>query len=457
LELSAHLDVTTLWREIRSQLRRALGESMYSVWIEPLELESLQEKTLILKAPGETEAWLRKRYGRVLDRCARAVMGADAHVQFAGETAATTTELPARGESAPGSLNPRYRFDQFVIGEGNRLAHAAALAVAEQPGQTYPVLFLHAPPGLGKSHLLHAIGNYILAYTPTARVRYTTVEDFTNHFVSSLAARTLERFKQAYRGVDVLLIDDVQFLASKAKTAEEFFHTFNALHDSGRQLVLTCDRLPAQLEGIEERLRERFQAGLVADIQPPDLGTRVAILRKRAALDGVPLGEDGVLELIAERVTDNVRTLEGALIRIVAFHSLTGQRIDRELTGRVLDSMGYRHRAPAEPARQPTPAAAISIADVQQAIARRFGLEVGELLSGTRTARVSWPRHLAIQLSRELTGASLAEIGQAFGGRSHATVVHSCRQVSKRMSTDHQAIVDYEELARELRSSDRGC
>jgi chromosomal replication initiator protein len=431
---------------------------MYSVWIEPLELESLQEKTLILKAPGETEAWLRKRYGRVLDRCARAVMGADAHVQFAGETAATTTELPARGESAPGSLNPRYRFDQFVIGEGNRLAHAAALAVAEQPGQTYPVLFLHAPPGLGKSHLLHAIGNYILAYTPAARVRYTTVEAFTNHFVSSISARTVERFKQVYREVDVLLIDDVQFLVSKVKTAEEFFHTFNALHDSGRQLVLTCDRLPAQLEGLEERLRERFQAGLVADLQPPDTATRVAILRKRAALDGVPLSEDGVLELIAAHVTDNVRTLEGALIRIVAFHSLTGQPIDRALTQRVLDSMGYtRPQPPAAAAARATPSPTISIEQVQRVVAARFGLAVDDLVSDSRAARVTWPRHVAIQLARDLTGASLAGIGQAFGGRSHGTVVHSCRQVSKRLSTDPQAIVDFEELTRELRTSDRAC
>jgi chromosomal replication initiator protein len=276
LELSAHLDVTTLWREIRTQLRRTLGDSMYSVWIEPLELDSLHEKTLVLKAPGGTEAWLRKRYGRVLERCARTVLGSEVDVRFAGDQApAATTALHSHtgSDSPTWSLNPRYRFDQFVIGEGNRLAHAAALAVAEQPGQTYPVLFLFAPPGLGKSHLLHAIGNYMLAHSPSARVRYTTVEAFTNHFLSALAGRKLERFKQTYRDVDVLLIDDVQFLASKAKTAEEFFHTFNALHDHGRQLVLTCDRLPGELDGIEERLRERFQAGLVADIQPPDLAT----------------------------------------------------------------------------------------------------------------------------------------------------------------------------------------
>ncbi|HLJ04012.1 MAG TPA: chromosomal replication initiator protein DnaA [Solirubrobacteraceae bacterium] len=465
MELSAHLDVTTVWREIRNRLRRTLGDSMYSVWIEPLELDSLDEKTLILKAPGETEAWLRKRYGRVLDRCARAVLGEDIEVRFAGERparagAAVTAETGV--DSPTGSLNPRYSFDQFVIGEGNRLAHAAALAVAEQPGQTYPVLFLYAPPGLGKSHLLHAIGNYMLTHTPDARVRYTTVEAFTNHFVSALAGRKLERFKQTYRDVDVLLIDDVQFLASKAKTAEEFFHTFNALQDRGRQLVITCDRLPSELDGVEERLRERFQAGLVADILPADLATRLAILRKRAALDGVPLGEDGVLELIAERVTENVRALEGALIRVVAFHSLTGQPIDLALTERVLTSMGYTRKETPEPARSsgreemPT----ISIEQVQQTVASRFGLEPAALIGDSRAARVAWPRHLAIGLARELTGASLAEIGRAFGGRSHNTVLHSCRQVSKRLSTDHQSIVDFEELTGELRDGsrhDRGC
>jgi chromosomal replication initiator protein len=334
--------------------------------------------------------------------------------------------------------------------------------VAEQPGQTYPVLFLYAPPGLGKSHLLHAIGNYMLLHSPSARVRYTTVEAFTNHFVSALAGRKLEHFKQTYRDVDVLLIDDVQFLASKAKTAEEFFHTFNALHDHGRQLVLTCDRLPSELGGVEERLRERFQAGLVADIQTPDLATRVAILRKRAALDGVPLGQDGVLELIAACVTENVRALEGALIRVVAFHSLTGQPIDLALTERVLASMGYGRPQAAEPTqpRRTDRPATISIEQVQKVVAARFGLRVDELTGDSRAARVAWPRHLAIQLARELTAASLAEIGRAFGGRSHNTVLHSCRQVSKRMSTDHQAVVDFEELASELRHGsrdDRGC
>jgi len=205
-----------------------------------------------------------------------------------------------------------------VIGDGNRLAHAAALAVAEAPGQAYNPLFLHAPPGLGKTHLLNAIANYITTFEPATTVRYTTVEAFTNGFIAALKERRSKRFKHLYRDVDVLLIDDVQFLASKAKTEEEFFHTFNALYDSGRQLVITCDRLPSRLTGIEQRLRERFESGLVAHLTPPDLSTRLTILRKRAMLDNISIEDEGVLRLIAERVTDNVRSLEGALIRVVA-------------------------------------------------------------------------------------------------------------------------------------------
>ena len=275
--------------------------------------------------------------------------GTAIEVAFAGAQAKDALDGPAGVTPSGGGwgshfqsvtqFNPRYSFEQFIIGDGNRLAHAASLAVAELPGQAYNPLFLHAPPGLGKTHLLHAIGNYVIAFGGGATVRYTTVESFTNHFISALSTRSLDRFKHAYRDADVLLIDDVQFLASKAKTEEEFFHTFNALYETGRQLVLTCDRLPRQLVTVEERLRERFESGLVADIRPPDFATRVAILRKRAALDRIALADPQVLELIAERVVDNVRALEGALIRIVAYHSLTRQPIDSELARTVLDTM----------------------------------------------------------------------------------------------------------------------
>jgi chromosomal replication initiator protein len=345
-------------------------------------------------------------------------------------------------------LHPRYRFEQFVIGEGNRLAHAAALAVAELPGQTYNPLFLHAPPGLGKTHLLHAIGNYVLAFGGGATVRYTTAEAFTNHFMSALSTRALEPFKRAYRDADVLLIDDIQFLASKAKTEEEFFHTFNALHENGRQLVLTCDRLPRALVSIEQRLRERFEAGLVADIQPPDHATRVAILRKRAEIDGIVIADPAVLELIADRVTDNIRSLEGALIRLVAFHSLTQRPIDLPLATEVLDAMypGRRSRTP-------------TIPEVQAIVAEHFTLTVGELTSASRAAHVSWPRQIAIHLARDLTGASLPAIGRAFGDRNHTTVMHACKRVSERMKNDQQAVDEITVLAQRAAGAhaDRNC
>jgi chromosomal replication initiator protein len=294
---------------------------------------------------------------------------------------------------------------------------------------------------------LHAIGNYVLAFGGGASVRYTTVEAFTNHFIAALGTRSVDRFKHAYRDADVLLIDDVQFLASKAKTEEEFFHTFNALYETGRQLVITCDRLPQQLLAVEERLRERFESGLVADIRPPDFATRVAILRKRAALDHIELRDLAVLELIADRITDNVRALEGALIRVVAHHSLTRHPIDVSFAAGVLDAI-----------RPPRARSGITIADVQAIVASYYEITVGELVSPSRAARVSWPRQVAIHLIRDLTGASLQQIGQAFGGRNHATVLHASKRVSTQLGTDRDAQHELEELSAMIRANhaDRG-
>ncbi len=321
---------------------------------------------------------------------------------------------------------------------------------------------------MGKTHLLHAIGNYVADYSPGAVIRLATAESFTNHFIAALNARGLEEFKRSYRGADVLLLDDVQFLASKAKTEEEFFHTFNALYENGRQLVLTCDRLPRALTAIEQRLRERFEAGLVAEITPPDHATRVAILYKRAALDAIEIADPEVLEMIADRVVDNIRALEGALIRVVAFHSLTRQPIDPELTAEVLDAMypvgperrpGSRGAGGTGPLARRNPAQPPTIAEIQMTVADRFGLTVEQLVSSSRTARVNWPRQLAIQLARDLTSESLLAIGREFGGRNHATVLHACKRVSDRLKTDQQAVDDLARLRRQLSTDpdDRSC
>jgi chromosomal replication initiator protein len=445
LALSAHTDPIPAWQTIRGELRRVVGESTYDIWLAPLELKAWDGDVLFLQAPLDTQAWVSDRFGRILETCARNILGPATRVVWAGDPesqAASSGHRPSDTVAdLPSAFNPRYSFDQFIIGHGNRLAHAASLAVAELPGQAYNPLFLHAPPGLGKTHLLHAIGNYVVAFGGGATVRYTTAETFTNHFISALASRSLERFKSAYRDADVLLVDDVQFLASKAKTEEEFFYTFNALYETGRQLVLTCDRLPRQLITIEQRLRERFESGLVADMRAPDQATRVTILRKRAALDRIALADPAVLDLIAERVTSNVRTLEGALIRIVAHHSLTRRPIDLALATTVLDSM--------YPA---TASSATSIEAIQATVAAHYQLSTDELVSASRTARISWPRQLAIHLARELTDASLQAIGEAFGGRNHATVLHACKRVSDRLAHDQDAAKQLSDLTELIRT-----
>ena len=448
MALPAQPEATAAWQAIETELRRQVGDSGYEIWFQSIEPRSWDGELLLLQAPAATRTWISGRFGAILERCAKQGLGPQSRVDFAGGE-----ETPARkapdADVTTGTLsgfNPRYCFEQFIIGEGNQLAHAAALAVAELPGQAYNPLFIYAPPGLGKTHLLHAIGNYVLSFGGGATVRYATAESFTNHFIAALGSKSLEAFKCAYRDADVLLIDDVQFLASKARTEEEFFHTFNALYESGRQLVLTCDRLPRALVSVEQRLRERFEAGLVADIAAPDHATRVAILRKRAALDQIPLADPGVLDVVADRVTDNIRALEGALIRVVAYHSLTQRPIDVALATEVLDAL-----YPSPRSRTP------SIDDIQATVAKHFDLSVTQLNSSSRTSQISWPRQLAIHLARDLTGASLPTIGKAFGGRNHATVMHACKRVSERLKQDPQAVEELDALTRKLsgRHADR--
>jgi chromosomal replication initiator protein len=327
--------------------------------------------------------------------------------------------------------NPKLTSDQFVIGDCNRLAHAAALAVAEMPAQAYNPLFICGPPGVGKTHLLSSIASLLLSHSPGLTVRCTTGEAFTNEFIGALGGGHTEGFKARFRDVDVLLMDDVQFLERKTRTEEEFFHTFNALHDGARQIVLTSDRPPRDLQALEDRLRERFEAGLVADVTPPELPTRVAILRMRVHHDGIELDDDDVLAVIAERVKNHVRALEGALIRVVAFSSLTGRPITVELTHEVLDGL-YPQTIDAAPESR-------SIADIQTAACTCFGLTPQELLSPSRTPRVAWPRQLAMYLSRELTSESLPAIGRQFGGRDHTTVLHAWRRTSARIAADDAA------------------
>jgi chromosomal replication initiator protein len=423
-------------------MQRAVSESTWHQWLEPLAARALREQTLIVEAPDPIRPWVDQRFGRLLSACAAAVIGTDARVELVGPRADTAPARPSAHDRQR-SFNPRHTFEQFVIGDSNRLAHAAALAVAEMPGLAYNPLFICGPPGLGKTHLLNSIGNYVTAYGAGATVRYTTAEAFTNHFLGALHGRDVDSFKAAYRGVDVLLVDDVQFLQAKARTEQEFFHTFNALHQAGAQIVLTSDRLPRDLGELEERLRERFEAGLVTDVRAPDLSTRLAILRKRVQQDAVGELDEAALELIAERVTDNVRALEGALIRVVAFGSLTRRPVTAELTAEVLDGLYPGHKARAR---------STTVREIQQQTADAFGISVQALVSSSRAGAVAWPRQVAMYLARELTDQTLPAIGRAFGGRNHTTVLHAYKRTAERIAGDPDAYETVRRLTEALRN-----
>jgi chromosomal replication initiator protein len=445
-------ELEQIWAQVQRKLEGAVDESTYRVWLEPLRLREIDGERLILEASPQACGWICERFGRLLRSCAIAVLGPRATVDvlqsephqptIRGARAAHRSPRSTRprqngtGRSQnphheppsvqPDQLgNPRLTFEHFVIGDSNRLAHAAALAVAELPGQAYNPLFICGPPGVGKTHLLHSIANLVLDYSPGLSVRISTGEAFTNEFQLALAGSRMDSFKARFRRADVLLVDDVQFLERKTRTEEEFFHTFNTLHEAGAQLVLTSDRPPRDLQALEDRLRERFEAGLVADIHSPDLSTRLTILRKRVQQDEIELPDQEALEVIARRVALNVRALEGALIRIVAFSSLTGRPITAELAGEVLDNLYPR-----------TASIPRSLSDIQTAACQHFGLSPEELLSPSRAARVAWPRQVAMYLARELTAESLPAIGRHFGGRDHTTVLHALRRTQERILAD---------------------
>ena len=351
----------------------------------------------------------------------------------------TSPRTSREGRLPSDNLNPKYTFEQFVIGDGNRLAHAAALAVAEMPAQAYNPLFIYGHPGLGKTHLLQAIGNYVTLYGGGLRVRYATVEDFTSDFVRSIQKGDASGFRDRFRGVDVLLLDDVQFLADKVKTKEEFFHTFNALYEGGRQLVLTSDRAPVDHDDFETRLRERFASGLVADLQPPELDVRMAILRKRAQLDALRHVSDETLLEIASRVTASVRALEGALIRVVAYASLRAEPPTAELARQVLSSL-----------YPDLPTTASSLEAIQDATAAEFGLTRDALLAQDRRPQVAIARQIAMYLARELTDETLPAIGRRFGGRNHSTVLHAHRKISADLQSNDAVVHKVDALRRLL-------
>jgi chromosomal replication initiator protein len=439
-------DLAQSWRRIRAELRTAVSDSTWQLYLEALDARRLDGGTLVVTAPDASRSWVTERFSRLLQAGVARVLGSAVSVRLVGPddpVALEAAPVPATRSvwtAADVPFNPRFTFDQFVIGDSNRLAHGAALAVAEMPAIAYNPLFICGPPGLGKTHLLHSIANYVTAYGDGLTVRYTTVEAFTNHFIGALHHDRVEAFKTAYRDVDVLLVDDVQFLQRKAKTEEEFFHTFNALHAAGAQIVLTSDRLPRDLAALEARLRDRFEAGLVCDVRPPDFDTRLTILRKRVLQDGVPDVDPDALERIAERVDSNIRALEGALIRTVAFGSLTSRRVTAELAEEVLGGLYPDVRPRAR-----------SVEEIQRRICQAFDVSLDDMVSQSRAQSVAWPRQVAMYLTRELTDVTLPAIGRAFGNRNHTTVLHACRRTAERMAEDPAAYDTIRRLTAELR------
>ena len=475
-----------IWSRVQAELALSVDEPTYRIWLEPLRARGYAGGRLQIEAPPQACGWIHDRFGRLLQATVVTVLGPDAVVDLIagpdpswprGELRAPATVFPGAPEGAwrarPGAGptshlpeapdrvpasdasggagppdNPKLTFDQFVIGDSNRLAHAAALTVAELPAQAYNPLFICGPPGVGKTHLLNSIAALLLSHSPGLSVRCTTGEAFTNEFLHALGGGGTEGFKSRFRHIDVLLLDDVQFLERKAKTEEEFFHTFNALQDGGRQIVLTSDRPPADLQALEDRLRDRFGAGLVVDIKPPDLATRLAILRKRVHADGVELAEDLALTVIAESVEANVRVLEGALIRVVAYSSLTGRPLTGELAREVLASL---YPQASRGARR----SSCTVEDVQAAACEHFGVTLDELLSPARSPRLAWPRQVAMYLARELTSESLPAIGRQFGGRDHTTVLYAWRRINGRLDADEQARRAVDKLFGALRQCER--
>ena len=345
-----------------------------------------------------------------------------------------------RGEIADGQppkigLNPKYTFDLFVIGSSNRFAHAAALAVAEAPAQAYNPLFIYGSTGLGKTHLMQAIAQYVGEHASHLTVRYTTSETFMNDFINSLRDKRIEGFKQRYRTYDLLLIDDIQFFEHKERIQEEFFHTFNSLYEAGSQIVISSDRPPREISTLEERLRSRFEWGLITDIQPPDLETRIAILRKKAMTDGIQVDDPQVLTFIAGRISTNIRELEGALTRVVAFSSLTGRPMTVELSEDVLKDVFPQGEA-----------AIISIRRIQELVSDRFQLSLEELCGDRRSQHIVYPRQVAMYLSRELTDSSLPKIGKEFGGRDHTTVIHATSKIARLIKEDRSVYNLVQEL-----------
>jgi chromosomal replication initiator protein len=425
----------TLWARLLEVLTRKLPAAIIDNWIRPCRPLALEGDHLQIGAPNAfSRDWLIQHHFQTLQHAAQEILGGNPRLTIVVDAAAATATAPVDAPPAPATptrsaggstegLNPRYTFDTFVVGSSNQFAQAACQAVAELPSKAYNPLFIYGGVGLGKTHLLHAVGHQSAKLFPGMTVVYLSSERFTNELINAIRYDRTGEFRARYRNIDLLLIDDIQFISGKERTQEEFFHTFNDLYESRKQIIVSSDSSPKEIPEIEERLRSRFEWGLIADIQPPDFETRVAILKKKAALERVRLADD-VAYLIASRVKSNIRELEGSLTRMIAFCALTGREMSTDLAQEVLaDLWGEEEKV-------------ITIEQIQRKVSDIFGIKLSDLQAKNRTKAVAFPRQVAMYLSRQLTHASLSEIGRAFGGKDHTTVIHAVDKIQALVQED---------------------
>jgi chromosomal replication initiator protein len=441
------LTADSLWTEVSDRLKGALNDTTFGTWFGDVSARELNDRAFVLSVPNDfTRDWIEGHFLDLIGAAVRDATGGEREISLfverEVEPAGPVEDVQKQTARRAFEMSQKYTFDSFVIGSSNRFAHAAALAVAEAPAQAYNPLFIYGGTGLGKTHLLQAIGQYVGAHSRALSVRYITSETFMNDFINSLRDKRIEGFKQRYRTYDLLLIDDIQFLEHKERIQEEFFHTFNSLYEAGRQIVISSDRPPREISTLEERLRSRFEWGLITDIQPPDLETRIAILRKKVKTDGIHVPDPQVLTFIAGRVSTNIRELEGALTRVVAFSSLTARPMTVELAQDVLKDVFPQGQAPE-----------VSIERIQTAVSDRFGLSMEELCGDRRSQNIVYPRQVAMYLSRELTDASLPKIGREFGGRDHTTVIHATSKIARMIREDRSVYNLVQELTARVKQT----
>lgn len=445
-------NISELWNKALEKIEGKLSKPSFETWMKSTKAHSLQGDTMIIAAPNEfARDWLNSRYLGLVAETIFDLTGEELAIKFVipqnQEEENIAPKAPIKNmpkDDEPSDfpqnmLNTKYSFDTFVIGSGNRFAHAASLAVAEAPAKAYNPLFIYGGVGLGKTHLMHAIGHYVLDHNPSAKVVYLSSEKFTNEFINSIRDNKAVDFRNRYRNVDVLLIDDIQFLAGKEQTQEEFFHTFNALHDESKQIVISSDRPPKEIPTLEDRLRSRFEWGLITDITPPDLETRIAILRKKAKAEGLDIPNE-VMLYIANQIDSNIRELEGALIRVVAYSSLINKDINADLAAEALKDI--------IPSSKPR---VITIKDIQRIVGQQFNVKFEDFKAKKRTKSIAFPRQIAMYLSREMTDSSLPKIGEEFGGRDHTTVIHAHEKISKLLSSDELLQQQVKEIREQLR------